>query len=129
MINRVDRRSQLDCLKQCGELLKQGASVLFFPEGTRSKDGKMHEFKKGAFSVASKAKVPVIPITLIGTGDLMPNAKEYMLYPGRVEVVIHKPVPAGTADDMMDAAYTAIAGALPPGSVASKSLSSGDENE
>jgi 1-acyl-sn-glycerol-3-phosphate acyltransferase len=46
MINRVDRRSQVECLKQCGELLKCGASVLFFPEGTRSKDGKMHEFKK-----------------------------------------------------------------------------------
>ncbi len=57
MINRVDRRSQLECLKQCGELLKQGASVLFFPEGTRTKDGRMHAFKKGAFSVAAKAKV------------------------------------------------------------------------
>jgi hypothetical protein len=56
MINRVDRRSQLECLKQCGELLKRGASVLFFPEGTRSKDGRMHGFKKGAFSVAAKAK-------------------------------------------------------------------------
>ena len=57
MINRVDRRSQLECLKQCGQLLKEGASVLFFPEGTRSKDGRMHAFKKGAFSVAAKAKV------------------------------------------------------------------------
>ena len=46
MINRVDRKSQIECLKQCGELLKRGASVLFFPEGTRSKDGKMQPFKK-----------------------------------------------------------------------------------
>ena len=46
MINRVDRRSQVECLKQCGALLKQGASVLFFPEGTRSKDGRMYGFKK-----------------------------------------------------------------------------------
>jgi 1-acyl-sn-glycerol-3-phosphate acyltransferase len=37
MINRIDRRSQLECLKQCGELLKRSAPVLFFPEGTRSK--------------------------------------------------------------------------------------------
>ena len=119
MINRVDRRSQVECLKQCGELLKQGASVLFFPEGTRSKDGRMHGFKKGAFSgvharseapfcsarlavgcprrcwrppapvcraVAAKAKVPVVPITLVGTGDLMPNAREYLLFPGKVKV-------------------------------------------
>ena len=118
MINRVDRRSQLECLKACGELLKRGASVLFFPEGTRSKDGKMHAFKKGAFSVAAKAGVPVIPITLVGTGDLMPNKKEYLLYPGKVEVIVHPQVPASTADAMMDAAYKAIAGALPPGAVA-----------
>jgi hypothetical protein len=48
--------------------LQKGASVLFFPEGTRSKDKVMGGFKKGAFSVAVKAKAPVVPITLIGTG-------------------------------------------------------------
>lgn len=59
MLNRVDRRSQLKCLQQCGELLGKGASVLFFPEGTRSRDRVMAAFKKGAFSVAVKAGVPV----------------------------------------------------------------------
>ena len=119
MINRVDRRSQLECLKACGELLKNGASVLFFPEGTRSKDGKMHAFKKGAFSVAAKAKVPVVPITLVGTGDLMPNKKEYLLYPGRVEVIIHPLVQASTADVMMTEAFNAIASSLPPEKIGS----------
>ena len=114
MINRVDRRSQLECLKACGELLKRGASVLFFPEGTRSKDGRMHEFKKGAFSVAAKAGVPVVPITLKGTGDLMPNKKEYLLYPGKVEVVIHPAIPPSDAESMMKASYDAIASELPP---------------
>lgn len=118
MINRVDRRSQLECLKACGELLKQGASVLFFPEGTRSKDGKMHAFKKGAFSVAAKAKVPVVPITLLGTGDLMPNSREYLLYPGKVEVVIHPAVPPSNADTMMTEAYKAVASSLPAGKIA-----------
>lgn len=118
MINRVDRRSQLECLKACGELLKRGASVLFFPEGTRSNDGKMHAFKKGAFSVAAKAKVPVVPITLKGTGDLMPNKKEYLLYPGKVEVVIHSPIPPSDADTMMKASYDVIASELPPELVA-----------
>jgi 1-acyl-sn-glycerol-3-phosphate acyltransferase len=113
MINRVDRRSQLECLKQCGELLKRGASVLFFPEGTRSRDRRMYAFKKGAFSVAAKAKVPVVPITLRGTGDLMPNKKEFLLFPGRVQVVIHPAVPASDADTMMVEAYKAIAGSLP----------------
>ncbi len=45
-LNRMDKRSQLRCLGDCKDLLSKGASVLFFPEGTRSKDGKMAEFKK-----------------------------------------------------------------------------------
>ncbi|GAB4819901.1 hypothetical protein N2152v2_006947 [Parachlorella kessleri] len=113
MINRVDRKSQIECLKQCGELLKRGASVLFFPEGTRSKDGKMQPFKKGAFSVAAKAKVPVVPITLVGTGDLMPNNREYLLFPGKVKVVVHPAVQPASADVMMNQAAAAIASSLP----------------
>ncbi len=118
MINRVDRKSQIACLKECGNLLLNGASVLFFPEGTRSKDGKMHGFKKGAFSVAAKAKVPVVPITLKGAGSLMPNKKEYLLYPGKVEVVIHPEVAPTDADSMMREAFEKIAGSLEPGKVA-----------
>lgn len=45
-LNRMDKRSQMACLKECGRLLGLGCSVLFFPEGTRSKDGKMAAFKK-----------------------------------------------------------------------------------
>jgi 1-acyl-sn-glycerol-3-phosphate acyltransferase len=118
MINRIDRRSQLECLKQCGELLKQGASVLFFPEGTRSNDGRLYSFKKGAFSVASKAKVPVVPITLLGTGDLMPNKREYLLFPGKVQVIVHPAVPPQDPDSMMEAAYAAVASALPQEKIA-----------
>lgn len=76
-LNRVDRKSQLECLKQCGDLLHKCASVLFFPEGTRSKTKKMAGFKKGAFSVAVKAGVDVVPITLLGTGGhRLHHAKE-----------------------------------------------------
>ena len=45
-LNRMDKRSQMNCLKECGRLLTLGCSVLFFPEGTRTKDGKMAAFKK-----------------------------------------------------------------------------------
>jgi 1-acyl-sn-glycerol-3-phosphate acyltransferase len=56
----MDKRSQLKCLSECKDLLAKGASVLFFPEGTRSKDGKMAEFKKVPGSAS--AGVPCGPI-------------------------------------------------------------------
>lgn len=91
-IKRMDKRSQLECLKACRTMLAEGGSVLFFPEGTRSETGEMADFKKGAFSVAAKAKVPVVPITLVGTGKLMGNGKEGALKSGKVKIVIHPPV-------------------------------------
>lgn len=116
-LNRVDRRSQLACLSECRDLLAAGAPVLFFPEGTRSKDGTMAEFKKGAFSVAAKAGVPVVPVSLVGTGALMPNGQEGRLYGGpfggAVTVVVHDQIPPSKdADAMMEAARSAIAGSL-----------------
>ncbi|XP_022731088.1 1-acyl-sn-glycerol-3-phosphate acyltransferase 1, chloroplastic-like [Durio zibethinus] len=91
-LKRTDSRSQLECLKRCMDLIRNGGSVLFFPEGTRSKDGKLSDFKKGAFSVAAKTGVPVIPMTLIGTGKIMPAGMEGVINSGSVKVVIHKPI-------------------------------------
>jgi len=115
-IKRLDRRSQLECLKACGELLSQGAPVLFFPEGTRSKSRVMAGFKKGAFSVATKAGVDVVPVTLIGTGDLMPSGSEGVLRGGKVRIVVHKPIPTKgrNADQVLKEARDAIASSLPP---------------
>ncbi|XP_024922981.3 1-acyl-sn-glycerol-3-phosphate acyltransferase BAT2, chloroplastic isoform X2 [Ziziphus jujuba] len=111
-LKRMDSRSQLDCLKRCMDLLKKGASVFFFPEGTRSKDGKLGAFKKGAFSVAAKIKVPVVPITLIGTGKLMPAGMEGILNLGSVKVVIHKPIEGSDPDVLGNETKTIIADAL-----------------
>ena len=116
MLNRVDRRSQLKCLQSCIELLSRGASVLFFPEGTRSKDKRLQGFKKGAFSVAVKAGAPVVPITLVGTGDVMPNGAEGEMYAGRVRIIVHPPIASKgrDADELAEEARAAIASALPP---------------
>ncbi|KAJ6851406.1 1-acyl-sn-glycerol-3-phosphate acyltransferase 1, chloroplastic [Iris pallida] len=111
-LRRMDSRSQLDCLKRCIDLVKKGASVFFFPEGTRSKDGKLGSFKKGAFSVAVKTKVPVVPITLLGTGKLMPSGMEGILNPGSVKVVIHKPIVGRDADVLCNEARNIIADTL-----------------
>ncbi|KAJ6406947.1 hypothetical protein OIU84_010457 [Salix udensis] len=111
-LKRMDSRSQMECLKRCMDLLKKGASVFFFPEGTRSKDGKLCAFKRGAFSVAAKVGVPVVPITLIGTGKIMPTGLEGILNPGSVKVIIHKPIEGSDAAVMCNEARNAIAEAL-----------------
>eukprot|EP00741_Cyanophora_paradoxa_P011223 tig00020554_g10843.t1 len=119
-VKRGDRRSQMDCLRRSMDLLRGGASLFIFPEGTRSKDGRMLRFQRGAFSMAVKAKVPVVPLTILGTADMMPVGKEATLRPGKPRIVVHEPIswqnPDGTprtADEVCDLAAMAIDSALP----------------
>ncbi|XP_059286204.1 1-acyl-sn-glycerol-3-phosphate acyltransferase BAT2, chloroplastic [Lycium ferocissimum] len=107
-LRRMDSRSQLECLKRCIDLIKKGASVFFFPEGTRSKDGKLGPFKKGAFSVAAKTGVPLVPITITGTGRIMPAGLEGRVYPGLVKVVVHRPLKGNDSDVLCSEARNVI---------------------
>lgn len=69
-----------------------GASVVFFPEGTRSPDGKLLPFKKGGFVMALQHRLPILPITVNGTRKILPKGT-FMVMPGIVDVTIHPPVP------------------------------------
>jgi 1-acyl-sn-glycerol-3-phosphate acyltransferase len=112
-LKRTDRRSQMETLKICRETLQKNGSVLFFPEGTRSVDGTMADFKKGAFSVAAKEKVPVVPITLVNTGGVMRNGKEWMLRAGEIKVIVHPRIaPSEDADALCDKSEKVIKEAL-----------------
>jgi len=101
-LKRTDRRSQMACLQDCRKLLQEGASVLFFPEGTRSTSGKMDKFKKGAFSVAAKDQVPVVPITIVGTGKLMQNGREGLLRSGGVTLIVHPALKSKDANELCE---------------------------
>jgi len=68
-----------------------GTSVIFFPEGSRSMDNKLGTFKRGAFKTALDLGIPVLPITIIGTRKILPP-KTINLLPGRVKMIIHKPI-------------------------------------
>ena len=68
--------------------------------------------QRGAFSVAAKVGVPVVPITLIGTGKIMPAGFEGILNPGSVKVIIHKPIEGSDAAVLCNEARNAIAEAL-----------------
>lgn len=70
------------------------------------------DMQKGAFSVAAKTGVPVVPITLMGTGKIMPSGMEGMLNEGTIKVVIHKPIQGHDAGELCNEARNSIADAL-----------------
>ena len=90
-MDRSDMKSQLKNILQGIEMLKAGETVFIFPEGTRSRDGKMLEFKAGSFKLATKSGVPVVPLTLVGTGDIL-EYNGYKLKPGDVHFYVHDPI-------------------------------------
>jgi 1-acyl-sn-glycerol-3-phosphate acyltransferase len=102
-------------LTRCKELLAQGSPVLFFPEGTRSADGKLQIFRDGAFRLAKSAGVPVIPVALTGTHETLPKHGLVLREHMRAEVRVLEPLdPADYASvpALRDAARAAIARAL-----------------
>jgi 1-acyl-sn-glycerol-3-phosphate acyltransferase len=72
-LRRGDRESILRMLAQCERTLREGSSILMFPEGTRSPDGRLREFKPGAFEVAQRARKPILPIAIQGTAEALPK--------------------------------------------------------
>ena len=84
-----------------------------FPEGTRSMDGQIHPFKKGVFHLALKAGVPIVPVTIVGSGGIMPK-KSLRVHPGHVTLVIDRPIDVTayteeTLDDLLNRVHDVIA--------------------
>lgn len=73
------------------EKIHSGVSVMIFPEGTRSPDGKLQPFKKGVFLIALKSQAPILPITIRGTRQILPKG-EWRIHPGNVEIIIDPPI-------------------------------------
>jgi 1-acyl-sn-glycerol-3-phosphate acyltransferase len=111
--NAVSARRSIDRAK---ERIRAGASVLLFPEGTRSRDGQLQPFKKGGFHLAIDAGAPIVPVAIQGTRELMPRGS-LLVKPGRVRVIIGAPIPTEglAADDrnaLLERVRDTIAGML-----------------
>jgi len=91
-IDRGDHEKARESLKTAGERIRGGASVIFFPEGTRSADGTLRTFKKGGFVIALEARVPILPVTVAGGKEILPKGTLRIL-PGHMKVIIHEPIP------------------------------------
>jgi len=108
MVDRIDRRSQVKTLKQgIGYLKKEGINLATFPEGTRSRSGRMMKFKAGAFKMAHKAGAPVFPISIINSDKVMPTGWMMAMRPayGLAEVVVHPPISSDdkTEEELVEA--------------------------
>ena len=87
-VDRSSPRAGAQTIVDGAKLLESGHSLTIFPEGTRSKGGPMREFKAGAFRIASRAGVPVVPVTIDGSFRLMEGNK-MLIRPAEVKVTIH----------------------------------------
>ena len=88
----VDRtRPGAATLRQVGQLMRRGHSLIVFPEGTRSVDGQVGRFKRGLFLLAVEAGLPIVPVAVVGSRHVMPKGR-LMTCPGEVELVVHDPI-------------------------------------
>ncbi|MFZ4858223.1 MAG: lysophospholipid acyltransferase family protein [Desulfuromonadaceae bacterium] len=90
-LDRGDGRKALQSLDAAAATIRQGKSVVLFPEGTRTTDGNLLPFKRGGFVLARKAEVPVIPVTINGSARINP-ANRMRLYSGNISITLHPPV-------------------------------------
>ena len=90
-VDRSNHREAVRSLDEAGEQIRGGISIIVFPEGTRSDDRKVHPFKKGPFALAMKARVPVVPVAIEGSGLLMPK-NSWQITPGPITVSIGQPI-------------------------------------
>jgi 1-acyl-sn-glycerol-3-phosphate acyltransferase len=117
-VDRSNRDAASESVDRAVESLKKGLSFCIFAEGTRSRDGRLQPFKRGAFVMAIRAGVPVVPVSLAGTQKLMRKG-DWKLYPGEVVVTFGAPVDAAQftferRQQLLDEVRAAVAAGLPP---------------
>jgi 1-acyl-sn-glycerol-3-phosphate acyltransferase len=98
LIDRSNRGRAIASLDRAAEeIARRRISLIVFPEGTRSEDGRILPFKRGSFGLALKARIPVVPVTVEGSARVMPR-RSWQVRPGRIRVRIGAPVDVSTFD-------------------------------
>lgn len=90
-VDRSNKKKAYQSFVATADKVKQGNSVVIFPEGTRSEDGTIGPFKKGSHLLAVRAKAPMVPVTLIGTGNII-KKNSFVITPGPIRIIISPPV-------------------------------------
>jgi 1-acyl-sn-glycerol-3-phosphate acyltransferase len=118
VVDRESRKAAADSLRLSLLYLQQGFSFAVYPEGTRSPDGRLGAFKRGAFLMAVEARVPVVPVSIAGARKLMPKG-EWAIHPGEVLIRFGPPVETSdytiaTLRDLVSRVHASVAAGLPP---------------
>lgn len=111
-IDRKNRELAMVSIDEAARKIREGKSVMTFPEGTRSRPGQIRPFKKGVFHLALKAGVPIVPISIIGSGEVM-ETKSMRIKTGKIMLIIDKPVftseySADNIDELIDRVHEVI---------------------
>ena len=94
-IDRADRRKAFKSIDQAAAKVRQGTSIVIFPEGTRSLDGKLKGFKKGGFHLAIKSQRPIVPVSISGTFSILPK-RGFRINPRAVRIHLSEPIPTAS---------------------------------
>ena len=118
-IDRSNHAAAITTLEAAKTKIVDGTSVIFFPEGTRSLDGRLLRFKRGAFRMALDLGLPVLPLTVTGTRDVLPAGTSDLM-PGSARLIIHQAisiegVTVKDCQELSDRVREVIASSLPPG--------------
>jgi 1-acyl-sn-glycerol-3-phosphate acyltransferase len=114
-VDRKNREAGIEAVNAAKAVIEQGLNMVIYVEGQRSFDGKLLPFKKGPFYLAVECGVPVIPVTIVGTHDVMPKAR-FAIKPGLVKVIFHLPIEPqdfGGRDCLMEKVRAVIESGLP----------------
>jgi 1-acyl-sn-glycerol-3-phosphate acyltransferase len=92
-LDRENPKQALKAMDEASRRIQAGANILVFPEGTRSADSKLLPFKKGVFSLALKASVPIVPVGICGTAACQPEGYQVPVQGGSVSIHLGEPIP------------------------------------
>lgn len=97
-VDRSSTQAAVATMQKAAGYIHDGICAFVFPEGTRSPDGALHPFKKGGFKLAIQARVPVVPLTIIGSRQVLPK-NSIIFRPGPIDMYIDPPIPTDGLDD------------------------------
>jgi 1-acyl-sn-glycerol-3-phosphate acyltransferase len=90
-VDRGGTRDTVEAMNEAARKIRDGMSVTIFPEGSRSPDGSIQPFKKGGFTLAIKSKIPIVPIAIDGSRDIMPKNK-FTAASGEIRMRMDRPI-------------------------------------